>query len=259
MTVDNSNTLAAGLTFTVPEGATALITGGSRGIGRAVALRLAAVGYDIWLNYRHNDDLAREVRSEIQDGTGRRCRLLRFDVSDPEQVAAALLPLIEESAPHVLVNNAGIVCDGAMVLMPFEDWRRVIATTLDGFFLVTKYVLQGMIPRRSGRIVNISSTSGQAGLPGQTNYAAAKAGLIGATKALALEVARRSILVNAVAPGFIETDMTREAPIERMLKMVPLSRMGTVEEVAGAVAFLVSDEAAYITGQVIACNGGLHT
>jgi len=250
---------ASGLSFTVPDGAAALVTGGSRGIGRAVALRLAALGYDIWLNYLENDQRAREVRDEIQDGAGRRCRLLRFDVSDPEQVGETLIPLIEESAPHVLVNNAGIVRDGAMVLMPFEDWRRVIGTTLDGFFLVTKCVLMGMVPRREGRIVNISSTSGQSGLPGQTNYAAAKAGLIGATKALALEVARRGILVNAVAPGFIETDMTRDAPVDRMLKMVPLSRMGTVEEVAGTVAFLVSDEASYITGQVIACNGGLYT
>ncbi len=253
-----TDNLRPGLTYSIAPGSVALVTGGSRGIGRAIALRLAALGYDIWLNYLANDERAHEVRSLIVNDLGRECSLLKFDVSDAEQVSENLQPLVEEKPPEVLVNNAGIVRDSALVLMSFEDWKRVLGTTLDGFFLVTKCVLHGMVLKRRGRIINISSTSGQSGLPGQTSYSAAKAGIIGASKALAKEVARRKILVNAVAPGFIDTDMTAGAPIERMLKAVPLARMGTADEVAGIVAFLCSEEASYITGQVIGCNGGMY-
>lgn len=247
-----------GLSYSAVDGAIALVTGGSRGIGRAVALRLAAIGFDLWLNYHSNHAQADSVRAEVE-ALGRRCRLLPFDVGSPEQVAAALEPLLEHEVPAVLVNNAGVVRDTAMALMSLDEWQTVLRTTLDGFFLVTKPVLFGMIRRRSGRIVNIASTSGQTGVPGQTNYSAAKAGLIGATRSLAVEVARRNILVNAVAPGLITTDMSAGAATERMLKGIPLGRPGTVEEVAGAVAYLCSDEAAYVTGQVIGVNGGLLT
>jgi len=248
-----------GLTYTISEGAVALVTGGSRGIGRAIVLRLAEIGYDIWLNYRSDDESAEQIRAAVENEHGRKCRLLRFDVSDPEQVRTVLEPLIEEHAPEVLVNNAGVVRDTAMALMGFDEWRLVLKVTLDGFFLVTKPVVFSMIRQRKGRIINISSTSGQTGVPGQTNYSAAKAGLIGATKSLAVEVARRGILVNALAPGLISTDMAKEAAPDRMLKSIPLSRAGSVDEVAGAVAFLCSDEAGYITGQVIGLNGGLYT
>jgi 3-oxoacyl-[acyl-carrier protein] reductase len=247
-----------GLTFSVPEGGVALVTGGGRGIGRAIALRLAGVGYDIWLNYHSNDAAAAEVEQQITR-IGRRCRLLRFDVSSQEQVAEVLQPLLEEEVPEVLVNNAGILADGAMAMMRYEDWKRVLEVNLDGFFLVTKPVIFGMVRRRRGRVINISSTSGQTGVPGQVNYSAAKAGLIGATRSLAVEVARRGILVNAVAPGVIETEMSEDTASERLMQAIPLKRTGTADEVAGAVVFLCSDEAAYVTGQVISCNGGLHT
>ena len=247
------------LTFSVPDGAVAMVTGGSRGIGRAIALRLAAVGYDIWLNYRSSDDRAREVQAEIEGRTGRTCRLMRFDVSRAEAVSEVLEPALEQCIPEVLVNNAGVLSDGAMALMSYDEWKRVLDVTLDGFFLVTKPVLFGMIQRRRGRIINISSTSGEVGVPGQVNYSAAKAGLIGATRSLAVEVARRGILVNAVAPGVVATEMSEHSASERLLQAIPLRRSGTVDEVAGAVTFLCSDEASYITGQVISCNGGLAT
>jgi len=258
MTHADTHVLTHGLRFSIQPGSVALVTGGSRGIGRAIALRLAGLGYDIWLNYHANHEAAAATRDLISAQAGRHCELLRFDVANPEEVAAILQPRVEEQVPSVLVNNAGVVRDTALALMSFDEWREVIGTTLDGFFLVTKCVLFGMIQRRSGRVITISSTSGQTGVPGQVNYAAAKAGVIGATKALAMEVARRSILVNAIAPGLVDTDMTAHAPAEQLLSRVPLSRLGTADEVAGAVAFLCSDDAAYITGQVISCNGGLY-
>ena len=246
-----------GSPFTFPSGKTALVTGGSRGIGRAISLSLARAGFDIWLNYRSNHAAAEEVGREIAD-LGRSCRLLGFDVSDPEAVSRSLDPLLATTTPYVLVNNAGAIRDAVMIWMKFDEWREVLRTTLDGFFLVTKCVLPGMLSSREGRIVNISSTSGQAGRPGQVNYAAAKAGLIGATKALAAEVGRRGVLVNAVAPGFIATDMTAQVPLDRVLPAIPLGRVGQAEDVAGIVAFLCSSEAGYITGQVFGCNGGLY-
>jgi 3-oxoacyl-[acyl-carrier protein] reductase len=252
-----SNDSIKGSPLSFPEGKIALVTGGSRGIGRAIAIDLARTGFDIWLNYRASHDAAGEVQEEIEK-LGRSCKPLCFDVSDPEAVQSVLAPLVEETTPHVLVNNAGVARDALMVWLSYEEWREVIATTLDGFFLVTKTVLQGMLSNRAGRIINISSVSGQAGRPGQANYAAAKAGLIGATKALAVEVGKRGVLVNAVAPGLIDTDMLADVPLERVLPAIPLARIGTVEEVSGIVTFLCSDQAAYMTGQVIGCNGGLY-
>ncbi|MDD8025900.1 MAG: 3-oxoacyl-ACP reductase FabG [Acidobacteriota bacterium] len=239
-------------------GKLALVTGGSRGIGAAIAARLASDGCDIWLNYRRRKDCAEAVADKIR-AMGRACRLLEFDVANAEQVAGVLGPLLAEHAPDILVNNAGLSRDTIFGLMSDQDWGEVIDTSLRGFFNVTRPVVQTMIHRRRGRIVTISSTSGLSGVPGQVNYAAAKAGLIGATKALALEVARRHVLVNAVAPGFIETDMVGHLPMDLILPRIPLGRLGRPEEVAALVSFLCSDEAEYITGQVFSINGGIYT
>ncbi|MBN1866401.1 3-oxoacyl-ACP reductase FabG [Candidatus Sumerlaeota bacterium] len=235
----------------------ALITGASRGLGAAIAVRLARAGYDIWANYRSNHEAAAKVKSEVE-ALGRTCEILPFDVCDEEGMEAALAPLVEKACPDVLVNNAGFSKDVMMMWMSREEWQSVTDVSLLGFFLVTKQVLTGMLKRRSGRIVNIASTAGQSGLPGQVNYSAAKAGLIGATKALAAEVAKRGVLVNVVAPGFIETDMTEDLPREAILPRIPLGRLGRPEEVASVVEFLCSDAASYITGQVLAVNGGLY-
>ena len=240
----------------------ALVTGASRGIGRAVALRLSAAGWPVVINYLSNQAAAQSVADEIV-ANGGRAELLPFDVSKPESIEAAL-DQWEEAHPDdyiaVLVNNAGIRRDGMMFMMSDDDWHQVLDTTLNGYFYVTRRLLKHMMPRgRGGRIVNMASLSGIKGLPGQTNYSAAKAALIGATKALAQEVAARSITVNAVAPGFIETDMTKELPQDELKKLIPTGRFGKPEEVAALVAFLASDEAAYITGEVISINGGLYT
>ncbi len=235
----------------------ALITGASRGIGAAIAIRLAEEGYDIWLNYRSRHEAAEQVAARIR-GLGRECTLLPFDVSDESAVKEALDAPLKEQAPYILVNNSGINRDGLLFWMPPENWKDVLNVSLNGFFYVTSRLAGLMMQKKRGRIVNIVSTSGQTGMPGQVNYSAAKAGLIGATKALVKEVARSRVLVNAVSPGFIETDMTKDLPKAEILKMVPLRRFGTCEEVAAAVAFLCSDEASYITGQVLNVNGGVH-
>jgi 3-oxoacyl-[acyl-carrier protein] reductase len=235
----------------------ALVTGASRGIGAAIALALARDGFDIWLNYRSDHVAAADVKRAIEEA-GRACRLLPFDVADGEAVKAALEPALEEETPFALVNNAGFARDALMVWMSQQEWRDVLSVHLDGFYSVTKLVVAAMLRKRRGRIVNIVSTSGQSGMAGQVNYSAAKAGLIGATKALAAEIAKRNILVNAVSPGFIDTDMTKNLPLDRILPMIPLGRVGTPEEAAGAVSFLCSDRATYITGQVIAVNGGTY-
>ena len=236
----------------------ALVTGASRGLGAAISHRLARAGYDIWANYQSNDEAALKLQEEIQK-TGRVCRLLKFDVSSEEMVNEILVPELEHATPDVLVNNAGHNKDSLMMWMPKEEWHSVIDVTLTGFFLVTKAVLMGMMKRRSGRIINISSTAGESGLPGQTNYSAAKAGLIGATKSLAIEVCKRGVIVNAVAPGFIETDMTAELPKDKILPTIPAGRFGKPEEVAAVVEFLCSDDATYIVGQTISINGGIYT
>ena len=235
----------------------ALITGASRGIGAAIAVRLAEAGYDIWLNYRSNHEAAEATAAQIRD-LGRECTLAPFDVSDASATAEALESLMKDECPYVLVNNSGINRDGLLFWMSRENWKDVLDVSLDGFYHVTSRVVGLMMQKKRGRIVNIVSTSGQTGMPGQVNYSAAKAGLIGATRALAKEVARSGVLVNAVSPGFIETDMTKDLPKAEILKMIPLHRFGTCKEVAAAVAFLCSDEASYMTGQVLNVNGGIY-
>lgn len=238
----------------------ALVTGGSRGIGRAVAVRLAGEGIPVIVNYTSNQAKAEETAAMIASAGGT-AELLRFDVSDTEAVDAALEGW-EAAHPDdyigILVNNAGIRRDSLMIFMQNAQWNSVLDTTLGGFFNVTRRVLKSMLTRRFGRIINISSLSGLKGLPGQSNYSAAKAGLIGATKALAQEVAPRKVTVNCVAPGFISTDMTADLDEKELRKMIPAGRFGKPEEVAALVAFLASEEAAYITGQTVSVNGGLY-
>ena len=236
----------------------ALVTGGSRGIGRAVCIRLAQEGYQVIINYTSNATEAQKTL-DLCAGHG---SLLPFDVSDSQQARAALSLWQQNNDGEyieVIVNNAGVRCDNVMALMPEEDWHRVIDVTLSGFFNVTQPLLPAMQLHKFGRIINMASVSGLKGLPGQTNYSAAKGGIIAATKALALEVARRNITVNAVAPGFIKTDMTEGLDEATLRKTIPANRFGTPEEVADLVAFLASPRAGYITGNVISINGGLYT
>jgi len=237
---------------------TALVTGSSRGIGRAIALRLARDGFDVVVHCRDRRDAADAVRSEII-ALGRDCRVLQFDVSDRAATAGALLADIgEHGCYYGIVCNAGIARDNSFPAMSGEDWDAVIATNLDGFFNVLNPLTMPLVQRRKpGRIITLSSVSGVLGNRGQVNYSAAKAGIIGATKALALELAKRAITVNCVAPGFVETEMTQGAPLEEILKHVPLRRAGLPDEVAAAVSFLMSADAAYITRQVISVDGGL--
>jgi 3-oxoacyl-[acyl-carrier protein] reductase len=235
----------------------AFITGGSRGIGKSAALGLAEDGFDIWLNYRSSHHEAIEVQRQIQT-MGRQCTLLPFDVTCKEAVHNTLAPLITDTAPSILINNAGYARDAIFGLMSDDEWSSVLDVHLNGFFHVTREILPYMLRRRKGRIINIASVSGLTGTPGQTNYSAAKAGLIGATKALAREVGKRGILVNAIAPGLIQTDMTKDLPTDDYLKMIPLNRMGSPEEVAGCIRFLCSPWSNYVTGQVLSVNGGLY-
>ncbi|ASU34597.1 3-oxoacyl-ACP reductase FabG [Mucilaginibacter xinganensis] len=239
----------------------ALITGGSRGIGKAICIKMAAAGYYVLVNYKSNAEEAAKTLMAIRENGGNG-ELMPFDVADREQIKNILGTWVEANEDkyiEVLVNNAGIRDDSLMAWMAEEQWDNVLKTNLDSFFYVTRMVLNGMLTRKYGRIVNIVSLSGLKGLAGQTNYSAAKAGVIGATKALAQEIARQGITVNAVAPGFIKTDMT-EALDEKELKMIiPARRFGLPEEVASAAAFFASPEAAYITGQVLSVNGGLYS
>jgi 3-oxoacyl-[acyl-carrier protein] reductase len=237
----------------------ALITGGSRGIGRAIAERLAKDGYSVIINYHSNTAAAEEVKAAI-DAEGGEAELLPFDVADGVAIETAMNDWEKRhEGEHisVVVHNAGIRRDGLMVFMDEEDWHRVLQTSTEAFYYITHHVLSGMLRARKGRIVTVASISGVSGLPGQANYSAAKAALIGATKALSKEVAARKVTVNAVAPGFIATDMTADLDEAELKKTIPAGRFGKPEEVAALVSFLCSDEAGYITGQVINIAGGM--
>ncbi|MCK5849513.1 MAG: 3-oxoacyl-ACP reductase FabG [Kiritimatiellae bacterium] len=234
----------------------ALVVGGSRGIGRATAIRLAQSGFDIWLTYRSNSDAAEEVKTEIES-LGRCCETLSFDVADYDQTHAALSEKAEKRAPDILVYNAGVTRDNLMMWMTREEWDTVLSTNLDGFYNVTHAVLFPMLREKRGRIIVVSSTSGEIGQAGQVNYSASKAGLIGAAKALAREVGKKNILVNVVAPGVIETDMTKDLAIDQIMPLIPMQRVGTVDDVASVIHFLCTEDHMYIHGQVIGINGGL--
>ncbi len=243
------------------KGKIALITGGTRGIGRAVALKLASLGADVALFYAGNAQAAAEALAEVR-ALGVRAAAYPCDVSDGEAVARSVAEARDElGAFDILINNAGITRDGLAMRMREEDFRRVVDVNLTGAFLVTKAVMPDFIRKRAGRIINITSVSGLMGNAGQANYAAAKAGMIGLTKTLARELAPRGITVNAVAPGFVRTEMTaamKEEVLSQALKAVPLNRIGEAEEIAEAVAFLAGSGAGYITGAVLQVDGGLY-
>ncbi len=239
----------------------ALVTGGSRGIGRAICVKLAEMGHFIIINYTSNVQEAEKtlalVREKGSDG-----ELMKFNVGDQSEVEATLGVWIEKNTDkyiEVLVNNAGIKKDQLLMWMSNEEWNSVLGVNLGGFFNVTRLIIKGMLVKKYGRVVNVVSLSGLKGLPGQTNYSASKAGVIGATKALSQEVGRRGITVNAVAPGFIKTDMTEGFDEKDFKQLIPMARFGTSEEVAEAVGFLASKNASYITGQVLSVNGGLYS
>ncbi|MGX9707826.1 3-oxoacyl-[acyl-carrier-protein] reductase [Laceyella tengchongensis] len=242
------------------NGKTAVVTGGSRGIGRAIAITLAEAGADIVIFYAGNHAAAEETIQSVRE-TGRQGLALKVDVSDKEQVDAALKEVVSTfGRVDILVNNAGITRDNLLMRMKEDEWDQVIATNLKGAFLCTKAVIRPMLKQKGGRIINISSVVGVAGNPGQANYVAAKAGLIGLTKTTAKELASRGITVNAIAPGFIETDMTSvldEALKEQMRSEIPLGYYGTPQDIAEAVKFLASDSGRYITGQTIHVDGGM--
>ncbi len=239
----------------------ALVTGGSRGIGKACCIKLAEMGYNILVNYKGNKEAAVETASLVRE-YGVSAQILQFDVANKEEVKHAIITWQEQHDDcmvEVLVNNAGIRQDTLMMSMTDEQWESVIDTSLQGMYHVTKQVLNQMLMNRYGRIINMVSLSGLKGQPGQVNYSAAKAGMIGATKALAQEIAKRNVTVNAIAPGFIKTDMTEELNEADLKKMIPMQRFGEVLEVADLVGFLASKNAGYITGQVVSINGGLYT
>ncbi len=240
----------------------ALVTGGSRGIGRAICIQLAKDSeYYILINYYSNKTAAKETLKSVEEAGGHG-ELMPFNVTDAENVKSAL-DAWHEANPNaiieVIVNNAGITQDGMFMWMKAEDWSKVIDTSLNGFFNVTNHLIQKLLVNKYGRIINMVSVSGLKGTPGQTNYSAAKGGVIGATKALAQEVAKRNVTVNAVAPGFISTDMTQNLDEKELKKMIPANRFGTAEEVAHLVSFLASDKSGYITGDVININGGIYS
>ncbi len=237
----------------------ALVTGGSRGIGRAICVTLAEQGYNLLINYKSNDAEAEHTAALVR-AYNVTAILLKFDVSDKAATDAVLGSWLEQHKEHVievLINNAGIRQDALMMWMTDDQWKGVLGSSLDAFYYVTRLVITGMLTKRYGRVVSVVSISGIKGMPGQTNYSAAKAGVIGATKALAQEVARRGVTVNAVAPGFIKSDMTKELNEQELKGLIPMQRFGEPEEVAHAVGFLVSPKASYITGAVLSITGGL--
>jgi len=237
----------------------ALVTGGSRGIGRAICIKLAKMDYFVLINFKSNIAEAQRTLETIKNSGGSG-DLLPFDVAKPDEIEAALTRWQEQNPENyieILVNNAGIRRDNLTFWMSDYEWKDVISTNLDGTFYITRNLVKFMLNKKFGRIINIVSISGINGMSGQTNYSAAKAGLIGFTKALALETAKKRVTVNAVAPGFIETDMTADLPADELKKLIPAQRFGQPQEVAELVGFLASDKADYITGQVIAVSGGL--
>lgn len=239
----------------------ALVTGGSRGIGRAVCVKLAEQGYHILINYKSNDAEAAKTAELVREKNVT-AETLKFDVGNKTDVDTVLGGWVEtnkDKVIEVLVNNAGIREDALMIWMTDQQWKNVLGSSLDAFYYVTRQVINGMLANKYGRVVSVVSLSGLKGMPGQTNYSAAKAGVIGATKALAQEVARRGVTVNAIAPGFIKTDMTQDLNEAELKAMVPMKRFGEPEEVADAVVFLASTKASYITGNVISINGGLYS
>lgn len=240
----------------------ALVTGGSRGIGRAICLKLASeTEYHILITYQSNQAAADETLEEVKK-LGRTGEILKFDVSDSEETKSVLENWQQsnpEATVEVIVNNAGITRDGLFMWMSHEDWSKVINTSLNGFYNVTNFFIQKMLRNKYGRIINMVSVSGVKGTPGQTNYSAAKGALVGATKALAQEVAKRNITVNAVAPGFVRSDMTANLDEKELIKMIPANRFGEAEEIADLVGFLASKKAGYITGEIININGGIYS
>lgn len=239
----------------------ALVTGGSRGIGRAICVQLAEMGHYVIINYTSKADEAEKTLSMVRE-KGSNGEIMKFDVSNQAEVEAVLGGWVEKNPDktiEILVNNAGIRKDQLLMWMSNEEWNTVLGIGLGGFYNVTRIIIKGMLVKKYGRVVNVVSLSGLKGLPGQTNYSAAKAGVIGATKALAQEVGRRGITANCVAPGFIKTDMTEDLNEKDFKQLIPANRFGTAEEVADAVCFLASDKATYITGQVLSVNGGLYS
>jgi 3-oxoacyl-[acyl-carrier protein] reductase len=239
----------------------ALVTGGSRGIGRAACIQLASQGFAILINYVSNEQKARETADLVAQAGGT-AELLKFDVANAAETAAVLGGWMESHPDdfiEVLVNNAGIRRDGLLIWMEQQDWHQVVNTTLDGFYNVTRPLLQPMLLKKRGRIINVASLSGLKGMPGQTNYCAAKGGLIAATKALAQEVGRKKVTVNAIAPGFVKTDMVDGLDEDALKKDIPLQRFGEPEEIAALIGFLASPAAGYITGECISINGGLYS
>ncbi|MDY6802165.1 MAG: 3-oxoacyl-[acyl-carrier-protein] reductase [Bacteroidota bacterium] len=239
----------------------ALVTGGSRGIGKAICLKIAQMGYHVLINYRSNDKEAQDTLNQIKNNGGNG-ELMKFDVSNHDEIKSSLDQWKEknpDSYIEVLINNAGIRKDALVMWMKDEDWNDVIQTNLNSFYYTTKTLMQDMIVNKFGRVVNMVSLSGIKGLPGQTNYSAAKGGVIAASKALAQEVGKKNVTVNCVAPGFIKTDMTKDLDKKEHKRLIPMARFGKPEEVAEVVAFLASEKASYITGEVISVNGGLYT
>jgi len=239
----------------------ALVTGGSRGIGRAVCVTLAEMGYNILVNYQSNDEEANKTLALVKE-KGVSCELMKFNVSKLEEVNGVLGTWLETNKDkniEVLVNNAGIRKDNLLMWMSDAEWHSVMDIAVDGFFYVTRLLIKNMLVKKYGRVINIVSLSGLKGLPGQTNYSASKAAVIGATKALSQEVGRRGITVNAVAPGFIKTDMTQDLNEKDFKSLIPMNRFGEAQEVADVVGWLASSRSSYVTGQVISVNGGLYS
>jgi len=234
----------------------AIITGGGRGIGRAISMALGASGYHVIINYKSNKSSAEETLDLVRNAGGSG-DIFAFDIAGADETKTAMTEILQTNNIEVLINNAGITADGLFIMMPEKDWHSVVDTTLNGFYNVTKPVLKQMMRKKKGSVVSIASVAGLIGNRGQANYSAAKAGIIAASKSISSEVARLGIRVNVVAPGLIQTEMIKDAPVDMIKKMIPMARIGKPAEVASVVKFLCSEDASYITGQVISVNGGM--